>query len=106
MVTAGVPQQRSVGVDRGCGRDYKAWATFGRGTSANEAEPNFRMTDDLALGLLPTYPTASGRIWSTEPSKCQQLAFCGKWRGRSSGATFRKAHFGRTCHRRVPTGFV
>jgi hypothetical protein len=52
MVTGGCPQHRSVSVDCGCGEIHKVWATFGRVTGAKEAEPNFRMTDNL--GPWPT----------------------------------------------------
>jgi hypothetical protein len=57
MVTAGVCSTGLLALTAAAGEIHKAWATFGRVTGAKEAAPNFRMTDNLALGLPPIYNT-------------------------------------------------
>jgi hypothetical protein len=59
MVTAGVRSTGLLALTAAAGEIHKAWAAFGRVTGAKEAEPNFQMTDYLALGLLPIYTTPS-----------------------------------------------
>ena len=52
MVTAGVRSTGLLALTAAAGEIHKAWATFGRVTGAKEAEPNFRMTDNLPLAYL------------------------------------------------------
>ena len=51
MVTAGVRSTGLLALTAAAREIHKAWATFGR-VSAKEAEPNFRMTDNLPLAYL------------------------------------------------------
>ena len=46
MVTAGV-RTGLLALTAASGEIHNAWATFGRVTGAKEAEPNFRMTDNI-----------------------------------------------------------
>lgn len=52
MVTAGVRSTGLLALTAASGEIHNAWATFGRVTGAKEAEPNFRMTDNLPLAYL------------------------------------------------------
>lgn len=51
MVSACVRSTGLLALTAAAGESHKAWAAFARVTGAKEAEPNFRMTDNLALGL-------------------------------------------------------
>jgi hypothetical protein len=52
MVTAGVCSTGLLALTAAAGEIHKAWATFGKVAGAKEAEPNFRMTDNLPLAYL------------------------------------------------------
>lgn len=52
MVTAGVRSTGLLALTAASGEIHNAWATFGRVTGAKEAEPNFRMTDNLPFAYL------------------------------------------------------
>ena len=52
MVTVCVRSTGLLALTAAAGEIHKAWATFGRVTGAKEAEPNFRMTDNLPLANL------------------------------------------------------
>jgi hypothetical protein len=61
MVTAGVRSTGLLALTAASGEIHNAWATFGRVTGAKEAEPNFRMTDNLPLAYLRSTLRRQGR---------------------------------------------